>query len=150
MVLDCRSTGRLRGCLILVEVDVFELSGGPGGGSSSLRSTILCFPESAEVGQSGATLGHLGAILGPSWGHLGATLRPSWAILGPSWAILGTSWGHLGPSWGHLGPSWASLGPSWGHLGAILGPSWGHLGPTWGLLKLIKAYQTLFKLLQTS
>ena len=63
-------------------------------------------------------------------GHLGAILGPSWDLLEPSWAILG-------PSRDHLRPSWTMVGPSWDHLATILaylGPSWAildHLGPTW-------------------
>ena len=49
-------------------------------------------------------------------GHLGAILRPSWAILGPSWGRLGAILGVLG----RLG---TVLRPSWGHLGTVLGPS---------------------------
>ena len=52
----------------------------------------------------------LGTPLGPILGHLGAILGPSWAILGPSWGHLGAI---LGPSWAHLGRSWDRLEPSW-------------------------------------
>ena len=74
----------------------------------------------------GASLGHLGAILG----HSG----PSWALLGqlgPCWDHLGAMLGHLGAILGHLGTSWGHLGVILGHLGPILGPlgsSWGHIG----------------------
>ena len=61
------------------------------------------------LGLQGA-LGHLGAILGPSWGHLGAILGLSWAILGLLWGHLGVILGFPGAIWGHFGPFWAILG----------------------------------------
>ena len=46
-------------------------------------------------------------ILGRKMGHVGAVLGPSWAFLGPSWgrfgAVLGPSWVRLGRAWGRLG-----------------------------------------------
>ena len=110
----------------------------------------------AHLGQVGAKLGHLGAILELCWailapsGGLGAHLSSKFEVLGailaPSWG----SWGHLGsklggpgtilaPSWVIMGPSWLQVGRSWGHLGSkmgglgtILAPRWGFLGPSWG------------------
>ena len=41
-------------------------------------------------------LGHLGAVLGPSWGRLGLLLGPCGPLLGSSWGLLRHSWGFLG------------------------------------------------------
>ena len=37
-------------------------------------------------------LGHLGAILGPSWGQFWAQRGPLGGVLGPFWGVLGASW----------------------------------------------------------
>jgi hypothetical protein len=63
-------------------------------------------------GHLDTTLGHLGAILGPSRGHLGAIL----AIVGLCCAILGPFRDYLGAV---LGPSWALLGVTLRGAGAM-------------------------------
>ena len=72
-----------------------------------------------------AILGHLGAILGPSWGHLGV-------ILGPSWGQLGASWGHLGGAGGRKTVGKRVFLAMSGHLGqeGYLEACCFHLGPS--------------------
>jgi hypothetical protein len=74
-----------------------------------------------------AMLGHLSAILGPSW----ASLRPYWAILS-SYSTLGALGVILAVTEPPCGLPWGHLELSWGHLGVILGPSGGRLGPSSG------------------
>ena len=102
-----------------------------------------CIGRHKQLEQLGLTLGHLGAILGPSGGSLGAILGPSWATLGPrhapsnkafwrgeKWVLFGSI---LVSPWAILSHLGAILRPSGGSLGTILGPSWVHLRATFGL-----------------
>ena len=89
-------------------------------------------------------MGHLEAILGPSWGHRGPSWGPCCAIWGPSWAILGLLGAQTSPrpnllilQWmlmgfidfeSHLGGIWGHLGAILGHLGAIVEPACAILG----------------------
>ena len=91
----------------------------------------MFFVMSGHLGQEGylrhlaAILGHLGAMLGPSWGHLGV-------ILGPSWGQLGASWGHLGGARGRETSGKRMFLVMSGHLSqeGYLEASCFHLGPS--------------------
>ena len=104
------------------------------------------------LGDLGQYVGHLGAILVPTWRQTGAqdafrgcflllrdrkSLKKQWFSMifclrngASEGTILEPSWGHLGASWGHLGAILGRLGASCGHFAAIFGPSWGLSGPT--------------------
>ena len=71
-------------------------------------------------------MGHLGAILGPSWNQDASGNQNINFPRG-----FNGFWVHLGATLGHLE---AILRPSWGHLGAMLGPLGAILGPSWGFL----------------
>ena len=93
-------------------------------------------------------LGHLGAVLGPSWGRLGAVLGPSWGRCGPVLGSLGlplrVSGGFGGLYWGPLGITLGMLSRQtrlnqnikktqyvlrfWAPGTPKSGPSWGQVG----------------------
>ena len=81
--------------------------------------------DALKLGQVGVKLPSRG-VLKPSWRQLGEKMAIRCQLggnLGHLKAVLKPSWSHLGASWGRLGASWAALGALLGLRGRLLGPS---------------------------